>query len=360
MKSLKQEKTVLILLATYNGAEYLAEQIKSIQAQTHQHWHILIRDDGSSDTTIDVINEFAKDDARIELCSDSQGNLGVVRNFGCLMMAALKRDAQYVAFCDQDDVWEQDKLRKQLKALSELESVRISDCPVLVFSDLKLADDQLTQIGDSYMDHQGITDPGGVKLENLLYQNIVVGNTMLMNSALLKLATPVPEGIHMHDWWTAQCAVACGEVIYISARLVTYRLHGANQVGASGIKTAFNPLKKRWWNILVKMNKLFISSFLQAEHLRRVLNSELMSGKNQYSEQIDRSKSLVDTYLGFLRGDALERLRRMISSPVKSKIPLLNALFGFQLLRPGLIKQASKAVRAATVPSSHTEQDRMI
>jgi len=355
LELLKQDKTVFILLATYNGAAYLAEQMRSIQTQTYPHWLLLIRDDESSDSTLEVINEFASDNARIELISGPRGNLGVVRNFGCLMEEAIKRNAQYIAFCDQDDVWEQDKLSRQLAALCEMENAQPSISPSLVFSDLVLADERLTKISDSYIHHQGIKDPGGVKLENLLYQNIAVGNTMLINSALLKLATPLPEGIHMHDWWTALCATACGEARFIPARLVTYRLHGANQVGATGVEIAFNPLRKRWWTTLTKMNKLFISSFVQADQLRRVLNSELMSGNKEYSERLERSILLVDTYLGFLRGNVMGRLRRMIGGPAKSKIPLLNALFGIQVLRPGLIKQARNAVRAAVVPSSHNE-----
>lgn len=352
MESSNLEKTVFILLATYNGAVYLSEQIKSIQAQTYQHWRILIRDDGSGDSTLDVIHEFVQDDVRIELISDLLGNQGVVRNFGCLMTVALEQNARYVAFCDQDDVWEQDKIRKQLAVLRDMENAYSSDFPALVFSDLVLADGQLSKINDSFMHHQGILDPGGVRLENLLYQNIVVGNTILMNSALLKLATPLPEGIHMHDWWTAQCAAACGGIRYIPERLVTYRLHGANIVGAPGIKAALNPLRRRWLVILLKMNRIFVRSFMQAEHLRRILYAELMSGKNKRPEQFERNVSLVDTYLDLLRGHALGRLRRMISGAAKSKIPLLNALFGIQLLRPALIKQARRAVRAAADASS--------
>src|SRR3954447_23754960 len=93
-----QDRPLLILLAAYNGATYLSEQIQSIQRQSFTRWRLLVRDDGSSDQTRQVVQQLATRDPRIEWLEDERGRLGALRNFGALMEAALLTPAQYVAF----------------------------------------------------------------------------------------------------------------------------------------------------------------------------------------------------------------------------------------------------------------------
>ena len=101
--------SVDIVMGTYNGSPYIREQIRSIADQTHTDWHLYVRDDGSKDDTVAIVQALAADDARITLVQDGLGNLGVVRNFNCLLE---QTRADYVLLCDQDDYWEADRRKR--------------------------------------------------------------------------------------------------------------------------------------------------------------------------------------------------------------------------------------------------------
>jgi len=113
---------VVIVLATYNGAAYLREQIRSIQDQTESRWRLLIRDDGSTDATRAIIDELIRADSRIECLDDDDERLGPAGNFGALLTTAFERGANYVCCADQDDVWLPNKLAVQLDAMRRAET----------------------------------------------------------------------------------------------------------------------------------------------------------------------------------------------------------------------------------------------
>src|SRR5262245_40587271 len=114
------DSTIDILLATYNGAAYLAEQLDSIEAQTHPNWRLIARDDGSTDGTLAVIETFrARHSEKVVVLRDEDGNIGLVQNFSRLMEAST---APYAAFCDQDDVWLPEKLSLCLERMRDLEA----------------------------------------------------------------------------------------------------------------------------------------------------------------------------------------------------------------------------------------------
>lgn len=258
---------VYILLATYNGSAYLEEQVSSILAQTYPHWRLAIRDDCSTDDTAALAAGLAGRDPRIEVVAGAgAGNLGPRGSFGALLEWAAAAGAPYACFCDQDDVWYQDKLAVQLSLLRDWE-VRVgTGCPILIYSDLAVVDQGLRPLHDSFYAFQGIrrgTDEP--PLPTLLAQNHVVGCTTLMNRALIRLATPIPADVHMHDWWVALCARACGVVVLLPRATVRYRQHADNQVGAGGVRR----LRRvgAWAATLRKMNRLFRRSILQARHL---------------------------------------------------------------------------------------------
>ena len=98
-----------ILMATYNGGEYIAAQIRSLQNQTFSDWHLIVHDDGSTDDTMKIVNDFCKIDNRIEVLDDGKSFHGPAGNFVHLMKSST---APYMIFCDQDDIWLEDKLQK--------------------------------------------------------------------------------------------------------------------------------------------------------------------------------------------------------------------------------------------------------
>ena len=113
---------IVIVLAVYNGADFLGEQLESLLAQTEHNWTLLVRDDGSTDGSIGVIQSYVNRDERILLLAGNSLNTGsALGNFTILLDSALAHGAQYVFCCDQDDVWAPDKLERVLEFLKQLE-----------------------------------------------------------------------------------------------------------------------------------------------------------------------------------------------------------------------------------------------
>lgn len=220
-----------VLLATYNGAAFLEAQLESIAAQTHEDWRLMVRDDGSTDRTPEILRAFqARHPGKVEILADGDGNLGLVRNFSRLME---RSDAPYAAFCDQDDVWIPEKLELSLTKMHELEREHGADVPLLVFTDLEVVDRNLEVIDGSFW-HYANLQPGRCRSFNrLLLQNVITGCTALMNRCLVAKVGPIPGEAHVHDWWIALVVSAFGRVDYVTRPTVLYRQHGRNLLGAS-------------------------------------------------------------------------------------------------------------------------------
>ncbi|MBU0484129.1 MAG: glycosyltransferase [Proteobacteria bacterium] len=254
---------IFILMGTYNGAQFIEKQIASIQAQDHDNWRLIVRDDGSTDDTLQIVETIVCEDQRVHLLSDGKGHVGAVANFGLLLAYAKEKSAQYVALADQDDFWEKWKLKRQLRKMLETESGS-ENKPVLVYSDLVVVDENLRFISPSMMTYQFMRHETINPLEVLLVQNYVTGCTVLINNTLLDLAVPIPPSTLMHDWWLAMLAGACGNICYIDESLVYYRQHAENKVGA------LNPRIISWrkmWRFWEEGNKRFPQSIVQAQDL---------------------------------------------------------------------------------------------
>ncbi len=244
-----------ILLSTYNGGKYLEQQIDSIFEQKCTHWHLIIRDDGSTDNTRQILSEYTQTyPDKIHLIDDSFGQLGPSASFGQLLYYS---DASYVAFCDQDDIWLPDKLLLLLKHIQCVEKRSRKDIPILIHSDLEIVDENLCKLSDSFWKYQNINPYKMQSLERLLTQNCVTGCAMLINRALVKKALPFPEKIIMHDWWCALLASSLGHIECINTQTVKYRQHSCNDTGAKKwnfrfIVTAMFNQRKQYHKSLLK------------------------------------------------------------------------------------------------------------
>ncbi len=217
-----------ILLATYQGAHYLPEQLSSLLAQSYPYFHIWVRDDGSSDETLAQIDAFRRaHPERLTLLS-STGRLGVRGNFSALMRHA---KAYYVMFCDQDDVWLPHKVEVTLLRMKESEEREGRETPLLVHTDLQVVQADLAPIAPSFWGYTGI-DPEATSLRALLRQNVVTGCASLINRPLLELAYPISPNSLMHDWWLALVAALFGKIEFIPEATLLYRQHGRNSLGA--------------------------------------------------------------------------------------------------------------------------------
>jgi len=223
-----------IVLATYNGAAFLEAQLQSLTAQSYENWRLLIRDDGSTDDSISMIGKFsAQLPDRVEIIVDSAGKLGPIGNFSRLLE---NTTAQYVAFCDQDDVWEPERLFLTMGHMQSLERKHGRICPLLVFTDLTVVDRSLQVLGTSFWRYQNLNPEYSQRLSRLLVQNVVTGSTVLMNRALIQKMTPIPAAAAMHDWWATLVAATFGKIGFISQSTVLYRQHGQNVAGANAVR----------------------------------------------------------------------------------------------------------------------------
>ncbi|NCN26812.1 glycosyltransferase family 2 protein [bacterium] len=233
---MQEESRVDIVLSTYNGAKHLPTQLESILSQSHSNWKLWIRDDGSSDDTTKILEQWSKRDHRIEVLSLLGGeNLGPIKSFAALLQHSLEQGAKIISFCDQDDKWTRAKLKRTVDRFKEISG------PGLVFSDLIHCDSNLTPLHSSYMQSMAFTPKESANdLKKILCQNFIVGCATSINAELAKLCLPIPDEALMHDWWAALVSLCTGGTnSYISEALVCYRTHPANVSGA-GTKRGLN------------------------------------------------------------------------------------------------------------------------
>ncbi|HGD1820591.1 TPA: glycosyltransferase family 2 protein [Streptococcus agalactiae] len=246
---------VNILMATYNGEKFLAQQIQSIQKQTFKEWNLLIRDDGSSDKTCDIIRNFTAKDSRIRFINENEHhNLGVIKSFFTLVNYEV---ADFYFFSDQDDVWLPEKLSVSLEAAKH----KASDVPLLVYTDLKVVNQELNILQDSMIRAQ--SHHANTTLLPELTENTVTGGTMMINHALAEKWF-TPNDILMHDWFLALLAASLGEIIYLDLPTQLYRQHDNNVLGARTMDKRFKILREGPKSIFTRYWKLIHDSQKQA------------------------------------------------------------------------------------------------
>lgn len=223
--------TIDILLATYNGARFLPEQLASLAAQTFTDWRVILRDDGSSDGSPDIVRRWAEQGGhRLAVIEDGRRNLGARGNFAALLEASA---APYFACCDQDDVWLPEKLAHMLERLRAAEADAGPATPVLAYSDLRVVDQALGPIAASFRSFASLQRPRpGREVIDLMTQNVVTGCASLGNAAVREAALPIPDEAIMHDWWLALVCAATGRLVDVPETTMLYRQHGGNTIGA--------------------------------------------------------------------------------------------------------------------------------
>ena len=223
---------IAILMATYNGARFLREQLESLWQQTRQDFLLIVRDDGSTDGTVELLrDEAAIRPGRVQLIDDSLGRLGPKASFGALVKHAR---ARWIAFCDQDDQWAIDKLERQIGVLEALEARHGSETPLLCCGDATVTDSILRTTAPSYFAKHDISTAEGrdLALPRLLFRNYAIGATTVINSALAKHCDSMPDEAIMHDWWCALVASISGRTVVLQESLIRYRQHDRNAVGS--------------------------------------------------------------------------------------------------------------------------------
>ncbi|HEY0328621.1 MAG TPA: glycosyltransferase family 2 protein [Rhodopseudomonas sp.] len=259
---------VLILLATRNGGRFLSEQLASYRAQTHANWELLVSDDGSTDGTVPLLQDFASSvQQRVVICQGPQ--LGFWQNFVSLVRGG-DRDAELFAFSDQDDIWHPQKLERAVAWFATV----AGDTPALYFTRTELIKEDGSPTGFSPLFRQ---PPG---FQNALVQNIGGGNTMVFNRAAraLLIATPDDASIVSHDWWAYQVISGCGGATHYDPwPSVQYRQHQANLVGSNvGWRARLLRLSAFANGRVVGWNNVNLAVLAQLRHLLTPANAKAL------------------------------------------------------------------------------------
>jgi len=217
------DTVVAILLCTYNGARFLAEQLESIEAQIHQQWFVVASDDGSSDTTLEVLRQYQAKWPPGKLLVRNGPQQGFCLNFLSLACDPTI-SADFYAFCDQDDVWLPSKLSTALNTVHPNYSDNV---PYLYCGRTTYVDESLRKIGASK------TFKFPRTFRNALVQSIAGGNTMVFNSKTKELLEKIGIVQHTsHDWWLYQLVAGVGGLVhYDEVPQVLYRQHSESLVG---------------------------------------------------------------------------------------------------------------------------------
>ena len=264
---------IAILLATYNGALYLREQIDSLLCQTFTGWHLYIHDDGSTDGTKDIIESYVQAHPMKVTLLDYPRQGGACRNFFSMLEAV---DAPYYIFCDQDDVWLPEKMEKTFGRMQALER-QFPEKPVIVHSDLMLVNESLHTLDTSFIRNQQIKIEAIKTFEDYAATNTVTGCTMLFNEMTKQCIKRPYEKAIMHDAWIClSVASQQGIIDFIDEPLTKYRQHSDNTLGARDMsqQTVMHKLKHirrqisddvRHYQEMNAVRRLSVIDFLKAK-----------------------------------------------------------------------------------------------
>ena len=305
-------KQVAILMSTYNGEKYLAEQIESIINQSYSNWHLYIRDDGSTDNTVKIIKKYSSQNSKITFYNENNiKNIGVTNSFVELLMGT---SADFYMFSDQDDFWKSEKVNVTVKAMLNNSAY---DKPICVFSELEVVDKDLNPLRRMNGHNVWLDFP------HFLFGNCVTGCTMMINQRLkdtLRLEQTDFNKVYLHDWWIALFASAFGKLIYLNQPTILYRQHGNNVEGSK--KDNIFTLIRRSINMRHELTGL-IKIFTMDKEFWRLFSSQLHGTNYQY----------LSNYIHALSVGSFKRnLRLLFNYPPKRAHLKGNILFSYLIL----------------------------
>lgn len=268
---------ITIIMAVYNGQEYIREQLESLKDQTYTEWRLVIRDDRSSDKTAEIVKKFSDEVEQEVIFKVNEKPSGSAKNNFALLINDAK-ESDYVMFCDQDDIWKKDKIEITFNEMKQVEERYGRDFPLLVHGDVEVIDENGNINADSMFEMSHINADS--KLPQILIQNHVTGCTMMCNKKLIAGISEYAssEYIIMHDYLAALYASVFGKIEVIKKPLLSYRQHSGNSVGA---KNNNNPvyLLKRLANGRKSYKEAMETSRNQVKFFVEIYREELAAEK---------------------------------------------------------------------------------
>lgn len=300
-----QKIKISIACCTYNGEQYLLEQLLSINSQTRVPDELVICDDGSTDRTIEIVENFSLTASfPVRLYKHTGQSLGPAKNFEKAIELCL---GDMIVLSDQDDVFRKDKLELLVEALDN------NPCCDLAISDASLVDEMGNEIATSLWEYQKLKPKEGKPFRRLVYNNFATGCTMMFRRSLRDLALPFPNNVYMHDWWLAIVSASSngGGICLVNDTLTKYRQHNSNTLGAQ---------RARLFTILNVINRIKSppQDVIENKFLIRLRNLDRLSGylqKNFWTKDelktINEVKLLVQGYLNDRNASLLKRIIRI-------------------------------------------------
>lgn len=263
---MSEQGLISIAMSTYNGERFIKEQIDSILDQSYANLELIITDDGSSDQTIEIIENYQENDTRIKLYQN-ETNLGFVQNFAKAISLC---EGEYIALADQDDIWKKDKLKTFIEKIGE---------NVLIYSDADLVDEHAASMGKELIrpDRELVS---GANNRAFLLENCVSGNTLMFKKELLPYILPIPEGASFHDRWIVFVATTYGSITYTEEPMTYYRRYSEQitKKREKDYESFFDRLKKKK-EFKVKSAKVSVKDlriFLSLNILKNVETKEII------------------------------------------------------------------------------------
>lgn len=280
---------ISILLASYNGEKYIAQQIESVINQTYGDFTLYINDDCSTDKTYAIAKEYeTKYPEKIKVTRNEKNSGNAKYNF--MKMMLMHKD-DYIMLCDQDDVWLESKVEITYNRIKQMENKYGMHTPILVHTDLKIVDEKLSTISESLISTVN-SDYRKTKLKNQIVQNTLTGCTAMYNRGLADLITAEPSFMVMHDWWIMLIASAFGKIDYIDKATILYRQHRGNVVGVRNMRSLKFIFQFSRNSKVIK--QALEDSYRQARAFYNIYGNSLQLKDRklvkQYAELVDKSK----------------------------------------------------------------------
>ncbi|TAH67600.1 MAG: glycosyltransferase family 2 protein [Anaerolineaceae bacterium] len=264
---------VSIVMTTYNGEKYIEEQIDSILSSTYKDFELYIVDDGSDDNTMEILSGYKEKYPNKLHISQNATNLGVTANF---LNAISKTSSEYIMLCDQDDVWNMDKIARTIKRVKQMEVQFGKELPIAVFTDAYVVDDKLNVIHESFFKSSRL-NPRLIDLPHLLMENKIIGCTLMINQAVRRIlqSNPLPKRARFHDGWLGLIAASAGKIGFIKDPTLLYRQHSSNLVGN---RSFFSYIINRISNIR-RQRRALLELYIQAEEFASLYHN-LIDSRN--------------------------------------------------------------------------------
>ena len=275
MNTTKKLPSVDILLSTFNGETFLAALLDSLLVQDYHHWRLIWRDDGSSDNTLALMQAWQQAHPEKILNLESRGkHLGFVGSYNALVAEST---ADYILFCDQDDVWFPQKVSKLILRIQQLEKNSGKELPLLVHSDLIVTDEHLNVLHKSFWRYQYLNVHQTSRA--YLMKNVVTACACIFNRAAAEVAFPAPKEACVHDHWLALVVAALGKISVCNEPLLYYRQHQSNTVGAFSKINLFR--LSRWRQYIRRTRRTTLAKSQQGDALLRYFSAELCEEDKQ-------------------------------------------------------------------------------